>query len=108
MTESRVVHASAPIRICDNGGWTDTWFARYGKVFNIAVRPDVTVRIDVHPRGARDEAIVIDAQNFGTRYAVSLQDWGSHPLLEAAIRRCPPPHGACTRTRGCREGAGCA
>jgi D-glycero-alpha-D-manno-heptose-7-phosphate kinase len=23
---------------------------------------------------------------------VSLQDWGSHPLLEAAIRRCPPPH----------------
>lgn len=94
MTASRVVHASAPIRICDNGGWTDTWVARYGKVFNIAVRPDVTVRIDVHPRGARDEAIAIDARNFGTQYAVSLREWGPHPLLEAAIRRCPPPDDA--------------
>ena len=31
----RVVNAVAPIRICDNGGWTDTWFAKHGKIFNI-------------------------------------------------------------------------
>jgi len=23
----RIVNAIAPIRICDLGGWTDTWFA---------------------------------------------------------------------------------
>ena len=33
----RIINSVAPMRICDNGGWTDTWFARYGKVFNIAV-----------------------------------------------------------------------
>lgn len=33
------LHAQAPIRICDIGGWTDTWFAKYGSIFNIAVSP---------------------------------------------------------------------
>jgi D-glycero-alpha-D-manno-heptose-7-phosphate kinase len=91
----RVVHASAPIRICDNGGWTDTWVARHGKVFNIAVRPPVNVRIDLFPAGTRDARIVIDAADFGSRYSLTLdaQAWGPHPLLEAAIRRIPPPGG---------------
>ena len=30
-----VMNSVAPIRICDNGGWTDTWFAGHGEVFNI-------------------------------------------------------------------------
>ncbi|MDT5269056.1 MAG: D-glycero-alpha-D-manno-heptose-7-phosphate kinase [Acidobacteriota bacterium] len=46
----RVINSTAPIRICDNGGWTDTWFARHGKVFNIAVRPHVEVQIEVSRR----------------------------------------------------------
>jgi len=93
MSLARTVHSTAPIRICDNGGWTDTWVARYGKVFNIAVSPAVSVRIDAYPRGTREETIVINAENFGTRYGVTLNagSWGPHPLLEAAIRRCPPP-----------------
>ena len=33
----RIINAVAPIRICDNGGWTDTWFAGRGKVFNICL-----------------------------------------------------------------------
>ena len=37
MKPVRIVNSVAPIRICDNGGWTDTWFAKYGKIFNIAV-----------------------------------------------------------------------
>ena len=87
------IRASAPIRICDNGGWTDTWFARYGKVFNIAVRPAVEVRIDVGPRGSRDARVTIDARNFGSRYAPDLDSkvWGPHPMLEAAFREIPPP-----------------
>ena len=40
-----VIEASAPVRICDNGGWTDTWFGGPGRVVNIAVTPGVEVSI---------------------------------------------------------------
>ena len=39
MDRNRIINSVAPIRICDNGGWTDTWFAEYGKIFNIGVYP---------------------------------------------------------------------
>lgn len=42
---TRIINSSAPTRICDNGGWTDTWFARHGAVFNIAVNPAVQVQV---------------------------------------------------------------
>jgi D-glycero-alpha-D-manno-heptose-7-phosphate kinase len=89
----RTITATAPIRICDNGGWTDTWFARRGKVFNLAVRPLVTVRIDAFPAGTRESPVVLNAQNYGVRYAPVLDAtaWGPHPLLEAAFREIPPP-----------------
>src|SRR6476660_2833120 len=44
-THTRTIHSIAPIRICDNGGWTDTWFAVHGKVLNIAVQPSVYVQV---------------------------------------------------------------
>jgi D-glycero-alpha-D-manno-heptose-7-phosphate kinase len=93
MTPSRVIQATAPIRICDNGGWTDTWVARHGKVFNIAVRPLVSVRIEIFPRDSRDARVVLNAQNYGVRYAPALdaQSWGPHPLLEASFREIRPP-----------------
>jgi D-glycero-alpha-D-manno-heptose-7-phosphate kinase len=81
-----IVNALAPIRICDNGGWTDTWFAGHGKVFNIAVHPCVEVQIRAHPLGALPERIVLDAENYGERYMFKpgvLPD--RHPLLEATI-----------------------
>ena len=92
-TPSRTLHATAPIRICDNGGWTDTWFARHGKVFNIAVRPVVSVRIEAFPGGTRDARVVLHAENYRLRYAPDLAAaaWGPHPLLEAAFREIPPP-----------------
>ena len=90
-----VVNAVAPIRVCDNGCWTDTWFAGHGQVFNIAVRPWAEVQIAVAPRGdARDdERIVLHVEDFGERYAVTREEapWGSHPLLEAAIASMPVP-----------------
>lgn len=93
MTPARTINATAPIRICDNGGWTDTWVARHGKVFNIAVRPVVNVRIDAFASGTRDARVVLDVQNFGVRYAPVLDaaTWGPHPLLEAAFREIRPP-----------------
>lgn len=90
----RIVNSAAPIRICDNGGWTDTWFAGYGKILNIAVHPCVEVQIEVYRRGDRDERIVLHAENFGARYAVHPErpgEWTRHPLLEAAIERMQVP-----------------
>jgi D-glycero-alpha-D-manno-heptose-7-phosphate kinase len=96
MTPSHSISATAPIRICDNGGWTDTWVARRGKVFNLAVRPLVTVRIDVFPRSTREAPVILDARNYGIRYAPELgsSTWGPHPLLEASFREIRPPETA--------------
>ena len=44
----RIINSVAPIRICDNGGWTDTWFAEHGKIFNVGVYPYADVQIQVH------------------------------------------------------------
>lgn len=93
MRASRIIRATAPIRICDIGGWTDTWVARRGQVFNIAVRPLVVVRIDVFPREARESRLIINAENYRLRYSPVLDapTWGPHPLLEGALRAIPPP-----------------
>ena len=53
----RIINSVAPIRVCDNGGWTDTWFAEYGKIFNIGVYPYVEVQIEVFPRDAQEDRI---------------------------------------------------
>jgi len=84
---SRIINSMAPIRIADNGGWTDTWFARHGKVFNIGVSPHAEVQVDVYPADVRDQRIVIHAENYGERYEVKAgaDHLVKHPLLEAAI-----------------------
>jgi len=85
------INAAAPIRICDNGGWTDTWFAHYGSIFNIGVSPFSEVQIAAYPSAEREYRIIINAQNYGERYAVDTAGrssgggWGRHPLLEAAV-----------------------
>ena len=83
----RMINAIAPIRICDNGGWTDTWFAGHGKIFNIGVYPYVEVQIAVYPRAARPDPILLHAENYGERYAIvpGQPSPDRHPLLEAAI-----------------------
>jgi D-glycero-alpha-D-manno-heptose-7-phosphate kinase len=86
-----VINAVAPIRICDNGGWTDTWFAGHGRIFNIGVYPYVEVQLAVYPADQREHRIVINAENYGERFVLSPgkrvagSQWGPHPLLEASI-----------------------
>ena len=85
-----LIEASAPVRICDNGGWTDTWFGGPGRVLNIAVTPGVEVslcEIDGPDR------VVLDVDTFGDRYSISPGESRDprHPLLEAAIDVLPPP-----------------
>jgi D-glycero-alpha-D-manno-heptose-7-phosphate kinase len=91
----RVINSVAPIRICDNGGWTDTWFAGYGRIFNIAVYPYAEVQIEVYPSQSRKDRVVIHAENFGQRYAMRRErkTWDRHPLLEAAIKFMNIPRG---------------
>ena len=84
-----VVNSVAPIRVCDNGCWTDTWFAGHGQVFNIAVYPYAEVQVAVFPAAGTPERerIRLHAENFGHSYAVERETapWGPHPLLEATI-----------------------
>jgi D-glycero-alpha-D-manno-heptose-7-phosphate kinase len=92
-TPLRIINGVAPIRICDNGGWTDTWFAGQGKIFNIGVYPYVEVQIAVYPAAARPDRIVLNAENYGERYAVlrGQPEYRRHPLLEAAIEEMAIP-----------------
>ena len=58
------------MRVCDNGGWTDTWFAGGGQVFNIAVTPCVEVDVVVTPGPPAPS---------------------DHPLVRAALEEMGPP-----------------
>ena len=88
-----IINSVAPIRVCDNGGWTDTWFAEYGNIFNIGVYPFAEVQIEVYPLESMEERIIINAENFGERYIMQFDtsDWDRHPLLEAAIKMMNVP-----------------
>src|SRR5512134_622566 len=92
------VRASAPTRMCDNGGWTDTWFAEFGAVFSIAIEPRVHVEVIAHRANGSRPPILIDARTFGDRYVpdgIALGHWGLHPLLEASIAETTLPPDIC-------------
>lgn len=96
----RVINAVAPIRICDLGGWTDTWFAEEGAVLNFGVYPYAEVQIYVSEQPQRDREapgrITINVENFGDRYQIGAGptiEYDRHPLLEASIDIMDlPPH----------------
>jgi D-glycero-alpha-D-manno-heptose-7-phosphate kinase len=73
------VIATAPVRVCDVGGWTDTWFAGHGRVCSIAVRPGV--RVEVRP-GARDGA--------GALLDAVLAEAGVHDVHLVVTSAVPP------------------
>ena len=83
------ITAHAPVRICDLGGWTDTWFAGHGRIGSIAVTPGVTVQITLTPTN-NSGTIIVDAVNYAQtlRYPDQMDE---HPLLKAAITEIPPP-----------------
>ncbi|UCF36598.1 MAG: GHMP kinase [Acidobacteriota bacterium] len=89
-----LVKAVAPIRICDIGGWTDTWFAGQGAVFNISVYPYVEVQ--VRTREAQGGGRVrIAVENFDDEYSIDPARirYDKHPLLEAAVDIMELPQG---------------
>lgn len=92
-TPCRTINSVAPTRVCDNGGWTDTWFAEHGRIFNIAVVPYAEVQVEVFARNEGTERIQIFAENYGDRYTLpeNRNAWVRHPLLEAAIAEIGVP-----------------
>ncbi len=91
----RLIHSQAPIRVCDNGGWSDTWFAGHGQVFHIAVVPGVEVQMKVYPQTPGEPRITIHAENYGDRYSIEPPTgiYSKHPLIEAAMEYMGIPHG---------------
>lgn len=80
-----IINSVAPIRVCDNGGWTDTWFAGHGRIFNIGVYPYAEVQIKVYPDHDHEERIIINAENYGERYGCQPRENWIISSLEAAI-----------------------
>jgi len=91
--KTELIKAVAPTRICDVGGWTDTHFAKFGSIFNIAIYPYVEVQICTLPSINTDNRIVISADNYGDTYSISPNKigYGKHPMLEAAIKKMSIP-----------------
>jgi D-glycero-alpha-D-manno-heptose-7-phosphate kinase len=83
-----IIKCTAPIRICDLGGWTDTWFAGTGKVLNFAVFPSVEVTVVTRPKKAREPQITIHAENYHDVYSIDTRSrqWTKHPLIEAGFK----------------------
>jgi D-glycero-alpha-D-manno-heptose-7-phosphate kinase len=83
----QAIVARAPVRVCDLGGWTDTWFAKRGLVCNIAVGPGVTVQI-LQTAKPGDRRLVLAAH--GIR--IDLDETNTvpgHPMIEAILRARP-------------------
>ena len=96
----------API-ICDNGGWTDTWFAGAG-IFNIGVSL-CRVQIKVFRSGAPapDHALRRELRRYLPHHRHTT-DWDRHPLLSgyrlhACRTVCATYHGL-FRCAGCSTG----
>ena len=85
-----MIEASVPVRICDTGGWTDTWFGGPGRVVNVAVTPGVEVLICTTDG---PEPVMLDVGSFADRYAIVPRTprVARHALVEAAIDALPPP-----------------
>lgn len=91
----RIINSVAPIRICDLGGWTDTWFAKHGTILNMGVYPYVQCQMSVQPSDSSESKLTINAENYGMRYTINPEEvvFGPHPLLEACVATMKIPRG---------------
>lgn len=87
--------ATAPVRVADVGGWTDTWFGSPGRVCSLAVGPGVQATAEVVPRagGAARAPVRLEAPDLGLDAACGpdpTHGWSrpapvEHPLLAHAV-----------------------
>ena len=92
----RKIHSSAPLRINDIGGWTDTWFSEKGKVLNMAVFPGAEVDISVFEnREGMPNRVRVHAVDYNEIFFINPEkpDLTIHPLIQGAINSQPIPEG---------------
>ena len=71
-----------PVRACDVGGWTDTWFAGHGRVCSLALEPGVTVSARAESGGGSVRFHLLD---YGVDFALGAEP-PEHSLLAEAVR----------------------
>jgi D-glycero-alpha-D-manno-heptose-7-phosphate kinase len=82
-----MIFSRAPVRICDIGGWTDTWFYPRGAVFNLSIDLFSYVRI------VRNNLDKINIVSENLEISTQIKDYhkinynGTLDLLKAAIKR---------------------
>lgn len=82
-----IFFSRAPVRICDLGGWTDTWYYKQGAVFNFAVDLYSYVRVVKNDT----DKIRINSENLDI--STEIQNYrkieydGILDLLKAAVKR---------------------
>lgn len=89
-----LIHSRAALRINDVGGWTDTWFARAGRVLNLAVDPPVEVQLKLlRNEGRADDRAEVHADNFGEVFRCDPDHprLSPHPLLQFTLAAIPLP-----------------
>ncbi|MHA1913321.1 MAG: GHMP family kinase ATP-binding protein [Promethearchaeota archaeon] len=83
----KIILSRAPVRICDIGGWTDTWFYPNGAVFNICVDLYSYIRII----SSTLDKIKIISENLDLTSEIqnvkNITYDGTLDLLKAAIKR---------------------
>jgi len=81
-----IIESVASNRVCDFGGWTDTWFAKTGAVLNFAV--NLYARVTIRTRS--ESGITIHAQDYQDQIDIddiTNADYSSkHALLIAALK----------------------
>ncbi|MHA2473367.1 MAG: GHMP family kinase ATP-binding protein [Promethearchaeota archaeon] len=84
---SDIILSRAPVRICDIGGWTDTWFYPNGAVFNMCVDLYSYIRI----LDTKSDNINIISENLGLKTEIvdfeNIEYDGTLDLLKAAIKK---------------------
>lgn len=80
------VTVAVPVRACDVGGWTDTWFAAAGRVCSLALEPGVVVRAEVTGAG-----IHFDLPDAGEHFPAGEAPDRHRLLVEAVAEAAPPP-----------------
>jgi len=87
MSIKKVILSRAPVRICDIGGWTDTWFYPKGAVFSFCV--DLYSKVKLTENGLNK--IRIFAEDFEQSTEIinftAVEYDGNLDLLKAAVKR---------------------
>ena len=81
-----VIFSKAPVRICDIGGWTDTWFYPKGAVFSISI--DLSSYVRIIPNLSNKIKIISENLNLSTEIPDfhKIEYNGELDLLKAVVK----------------------